>query len=123
MHFAFPDKIPNLNCVQVNPKGRCPPPRSSHCALAYNKYLIILGGEGADKDNNSILLNDMWAYDTVENIWIEIEVDKNIFKPRSCFTASIYKNKILIFGGLVTLGNFKPTDELVVVSFVNQNDN
>ena len=58
-----------------------------------------------------MLLNDVWSYDTVENEWSEIIVgNQAIFKPRSCFSATLYKNKMFVLGGLVSLDNFRSSD-------------
>jgi hypothetical protein len=50
-------------------------------------------------------------------IWEEIIVENpNIFKPRSSFTANIYKDSLIVFGGLVAFKDFKSTDEIFVLN-------
>ena len=85
-----------------------PQGRSCHSAVSYqDRYLIIIPGEGQGVDskgkNTSILLNDVWSYDTEKNTWELLDIpNKNIFKPRSCFSASVLRNKVFIFGGLIS---------------------
>jgi N-acetylneuraminic acid mutarotase len=98
-------------------------PRSSHAAIVYeNRFLVVLGGEGLGTvkgDQTSVLLNDIWVYDVMENVWSEVAAtNKNFFKPRSCFTANLYKNKVFVFGGIVSLNSFRPSDEFCVLSLI-----
>ena len=76
-------------------------------------------GQGTDSKgkSNSVLLNDLWCYDTERNIWECVDIPtKNLFKPRSCFSASLYRNKIFVFGGLLSTENYRSSDELLVLT-------
>jgi hypothetical protein len=91
--------------------------------VAYlERYLIVIAGEGQGTDSKgkkiSSLLNDVWCFDTERVVWESVEVcNRGIFKPRSCFSANLFKNKIYIFGGLISTENFRSSDELLVLSF------
>ena len=65
----------------------------------------------------SMLMNDIWSYDLLENEWSQIvPANQSIFKARSCFSANVYKNKIFILGGLISLENFRYSEEFFVLS-------
>jgi hypothetical protein len=42
--------------------------------------------------------------------------NRSNFRPRSNFTANIYKSTIYIFGGFINLANFKCTDDFVTIT-------
>jgi hypothetical protein len=50
--------------VPVNP-GSSPPARHDHAAVAFNNKMYIFGGE----DANGHSLNDVWAFDPLEDTW------------------------------------------------------
>ena len=103
---------------KVDTSGVRPNPRTGHAAVNYKgKMLLILGGEGVSSKRASILYNDVWAYDLRTNNWLELTIEnKTIFRPRSNFTANIYKNTLYVFGGFINLTSFKCTDELVTIT-------
>lgn len=90
--------------------------RSCHSTVAYEgRYLIVIGGEGLEKGRDgkkvNCLLNDVWVFDTERGVWEVLDVgNAGVFKPRSCFSASLYRNKIIVFGGLISMENFKSSD-------------
>lgn len=49
------------------------------------------------------ILNDIWVYDFKMNFWHEIKAkcQKGVqFKGRFSFSASCYKDKIIVYGGM-----------------------
>ena len=72
---------------------------------------------------SSILMNDIWCYDKTEKIWTEIDVsNRSAFKPRSCFTANLLRNKIYIFGGLISTESFRSSDELIILTLTEKKE-
>lgn len=54
--------------------------------------------------------------DSVEKQWTEISIsNSSMFKPRSCFSATEFENKLYIFGGIISVDNFRSSDELFVL--------
>ena len=81
--------------------------------------MIIIGGEGVSSKNAPVLYNDIWLFDLKNYQWTELIVEnRSNFKPRSNFTANLYKNTIFIFGGFINLASFKSTDEFVTLTLV-----
>jgi len=81
------------------------------------KLLLILGGEGVSAKTAPILYNDIWAFDIRTYTWSELAAEnRTVFRPRSNFTANIFKNTVYIFGGFINLTNFKWTDEMVTLT-------
>lgn len=75
-------------------KGPCA--RSSHSQVFYNDRLYIFGGK--DQDTNK--LNDFWEYDISKNTWKEIPGSDDMPLTRSGHSACIYKNFMIVFGGI-----------------------
>jgi N-acetylneuraminic acid mutarotase len=70
-----------------------------------------MGGEGLTNKKNSILLNDIWAFELRSNSWSELVIEnRTSFRPRANFTANHHKNTIYVFGGFINLSNFRCTD-------------
>ncbi|EAS07283.2 kelch motif protein (macronuclear) [Tetrahymena thermophila SB210] len=99
-------KNPSLNVEEIKTKSEfVPSKRSSHSAVAFqNRYIFIIGGEQGEQDpNNMLILNDIWVYDTRMNFWHEIKAkcQKGVqFRGRFGFSASCYKDKIIVYGGM-----------------------
>lgn len=54
--------------------------------------------------NTTVLLNDVWSFDTEKLAWELIDIpNSSIFKARSCLSANLFKNKIVVFGGLISM--------------------
>ena len=102
----------------MDTSGVKPNPRTGHTAVNYKgKLLLILGGEGVSSKRALILYNDVWTFDLRTNTWSELIIEnKTIFRPRTSFTANIYKNTLFIFGGFVNVNSFKCTDDLVTIT-------
>ncbi len=50
-------------------------------------------------------------------VWEEIIPENpSVFKPRSSFTATIYKDNLIVFGGLVSFKDYRTTDEMLVLN-------
>jgi N-acetylneuraminic acid mutarotase len=73
-----------------------PCPRSCHSAALYNSKIYIFGGK--DQDTNK--LNDIWAYDIKTDIWNEVIVKTDSPLSRSGHSGSIFKNYMVVFGGI-----------------------
>lgn len=99
-------KIPSLRVREIKTSSQfIPPKRSSHQSLTFqNRFIIVLGGERGESDpNNMALHNDVWVYDTRMCFWHEIKPKSfrgTIFKGRFGFSASIYKDRLIVFGGM-----------------------
>eukprot|EP00347_Sterkiella_histriomuscorum_P006674 403351868 len=77
----------------------CPPARAGHSAIQYGDSMYIFGGK--DEDNNK--LNDIWQFNFNTYIWTEVACGNNPEQmplPRSGHTASLYKDQMVIFGGI-----------------------
>lgn len=83
-----------------------PPPRTQHTALATeNKKIFVFGGHASPTQR----LNDCWYYHTQESQWERISGDKDVAEnqestigappPRANCGATLYNNKVYIYGG------------------------
>jgi Galactose oxidase, central domain/Kelch motif len=84
---------------KITPSSKTPQKRSS-CSLSnlYNKYLLLFGGE-----NKNHALNDIWAYNIKKNQWNEI-LPINQIEGRIGHLSYVYKNSLIVFGGVADLG-------------------
>ena len=74
-----------------------PPPRYRHVMLGLGPILLVHGGsvEGNGR-------NDLWQYDTYQNIWTEVLADGNGVMERRALHQMAYVNgKMMIHGGVV----------------------
>lgn len=108
---------------KVEPEGNIrPSKRSSHSSCAYkDRYMVIVGGEGYPPDFNEnqndakyqlkneddddeypcFPKNDIWYFDTEINKWFKLKiVNEGEFVPRFAHTSNIYKDILVVFGGL-----------------------
>ncbi|KAI0982461.1 hypothetical protein GJ496_000385 [Pomphorhynchus laevis] len=96
-YFVYNKKSWNL--VKTN-TDQAPPPRCSHSSVIFNgdnsnAKLIIFGGNAG-----SNRLNDLYFFMFETYTWIEVECGfEGIPSPRSCHTASIVNNQMIVFGG------------------------
>jgi hypothetical protein len=68
--------MPVLSIRSINVVGKKPSSRTGHACVNYKERLmIIVGGEGAGSDGNSILFNDLWSFDIRTNNWSEIIIE------------------------------------------------
>lgn len=127
----------------LSKNGKVPSPRTSHSVTVYkDRYLFVIGGEGYSSDlengnfeEDNVLekieneeneedenenppcfpKNDVWIFDTVECIWIQLDVkNKEIFSPRFTHSCCLYQDNFIIFGGLKDFKN--AIDDLIVLS-------
>ncbi len=118
-HDSYSDMPPpRLTITKMEIIGTRPAPRTGHCCVDYKgRMLIIIGGEGVSSKQAPVLYNDIWTFDLRTSTWTELLVEnRSNFRPRSNFTANIFKNTIYIFGGFISLTNFKWTDDFVTIT-------
>lgn len=90
--------------VKLDEDAKKPSPRSGHAAVVHNGVMYVFGG----KTDNSLKLNDLWAFSLSANKWHEVRpVDEVIPDVRSGHSACVYDGLILVFGGI-----FEVTKEL-----------
>lgn len=76
-------------------QGPQPEKRSRHSLLnLHNKYLILLGGESITST-----FKDIWSYNLAQNHW-SLLYSTNQISDRISFSSCLYKNNLIIFGGL-----------------------
>lgn len=73
-----------------------PKARAGHSAVIVGDTMVIFGGR--DEDNNK--LNDLWLFNFSTYFWEPIRVDDPLPLPRSGHSACMYKDMMLIFGGI-----------------------
>ena len=76
--------------------------------------MAVFGGR--DEDNNK--LNDLWLFNISSYVWEKIETDFNIPKGRSGHSACLYKDMMLIFGGIYEVT--KELDDMYIFDFKNK---
>jgi Rab9 effector protein with kelch motifs len=80
-----------------------PKPRAGHSAVVHGDHMAIFGGR--DEDNEK--LNDLWLLNLQTYIWTHVIDAIDMPIPRSGHSACIYKDSMVIFGGI-----FEVTKEL-----------
>lgn len=74
-----------------------PPERSSHSAVIKDNKMYVFGGK--DIDNNK--LSDFWEFDIPTNTWTQIIYEEHEGPiSRSGHSTGIFKNFIIIYGGI-----------------------
>ncbi len=76
-----------------------PPPRTNHIMVTWNNRLIAIGGF-----NGKVLLNDVWSYDPVRNVWSEIKTWGNKPQPTEEAAAVVIEDKLFMYGGKLATG-------------------
>lgn len=74
---------------------------------------MIFGGK--DEDNEK--LNDVWSFNFRTLLWDQLQEnipieDRNVPLPRSGHSASLYKNYMIIFGGILDV--CKELDDMLI---------
>jgi hypothetical protein len=96
--------------------GDAPSSRRGHSAVYWKgmgQIIVFAGQYGYSK-----LLNDTHALDLQTKTWSLVEFEGKVPSPRAWHAASIYIDKMYMFGGMVS--NSKETDELWVLDCVNK---
>lgn len=90
-----------------------PAPRASQSSAYFQGKLYVFGG--MDEDNTKFC--DLWELDLQSETWCEIQLPPETPQPgpRSGHSASIYKNKMYIFGGILELT--KELNEMLIFDF------
>jgi host cell factor len=90
-----------------------PAARASQSSAYYKGKLYIFGG--MDEDNTKFC--DLWELDLQTETWKEIHLPDGspMPGPRSGHSASIFKNKMYIFGGILELT--KELNEMLIYDF------
>ncbi len=74
--------------------GRPPCQRSLHAAAVYENFLLLFGGyDGSQR------VNDLHAYNFLENSWSELAMGDNCPSPRDRHIAVVWENGFYVFGG------------------------
>ena len=91
--------------------GIKPSPRDKHSAVVWQNKIIIFGGFGpateADNDSDDegdaikfTWFNDTFIFDTITNSWDAPNITTNDGPvSRAAHSATIYNNKMIVFGG------------------------
>jgi len=91
--------------------GIKPPSRSNHSAVVYRDHLFIFAGSNDEGEK----LNDLWKLDLRTYNWEQIHGLGQVPTPRSGQTAILYKDYMIIFGGMRDIT--KETNEMYSYEF------
>eukprot|EP00347_Sterkiella_histriomuscorum_P011091 403373787 len=93
-----------------------PEPRAGHSSLIFGDSMVIFGG----RDVESNKLNDIWVFNFTTYQWESINITDDELKPlaRSGHTACLYKDMMLIFGGVHEVT--KELDDMMLFDFRNR---
>lgn len=91
-------------------------PRAGHSSLIFGDSMVIFGG----RDEESNKLNDIWVFNFTTYQWEEIDIADDEIKPlpRSGHSACLYKDMMLIFGGIYEVT--KELDDMFLFDFRNK---
>lgn len=106
-----------------------PRPRTGHSLCEWRDHLVLFGGEGPDEDGRLELVNDVWLYDLCAGRWrlCMPRMDEGLKEgpcPRRSHAACVWKDRMVIYGGLgalpsqrspVTLGDVFSLDLMLMV--------
>jgi len=94
----------------------CPCPRAGHSAIVFGDSMVIFGG----KDSEGNKLNDIWIFNFSTYQWECIELSDNDLKPlpRSGHSACLYKDMMLIIGGIYEVT--RELDDMLLFDFRNR---
>jgi len=67
----------NNSWTQVFPSGQRPLPREGHCSAAIGNTVYVFGGISIGYQP----FNDLWAYNTIENTWVELSPNQPMRSP------------------------------------------
>ncbi|EGR27009.1 kelch motif family protein, putative [Ichthyophthirius multifiliis] len=104
--------------ICINQDERKPIARASHSTTVYkDRYIFIIGGEGErySAETESKFLQDIWAFDTLNNFWIEVASKKHRyaqFNPIISHSTEAYKDQIILFGGQTVINIENDNDQV-----------
>ena len=80
-----------------------PTARYGHTGIVYKQYMFLFGGQ---YDDDAITKDDyLWCYDFEEKKWECLDSKGDLPTPRWDHTCCLYKNKLILFGGINRGGN------------------
>lgn len=93
------DAEDNFEWQLVKPQSKTPEPRYGHLALHLGKYVLVNGGRNMI-NNKDVYYWDLWVYDTLKNLWSEIDLEGDKVKLARAFHGGcIWEHNLFIFGG------------------------
>ena len=102
--------------VTLKDLKNAPPPRYHHAAVVYGNSLIIHGG----KTNGKKLLSDVWEFQIDKQVWTQKDPRGEPLIPRKCHAMYTINGTAIIVGGVTTGGDFAPTLQLDLESFISK---
>lgn len=84
----------NLEWERIHTKGTLPRPRYGHCAVCYESYMFIHGGDTKVGPSNETIRLDLKTYE-----WKQIDTKGYVPCETICATSVIYRDKMYVFGG------------------------
>ncbi|KAL4451138.1 hypothetical protein ABPG74_021460 [Tetrahymena malaccensis] len=89
LNMSQTDNQGNIIWQKINPEGDIPSGRSGHQSVTYKNYLFVFGG----MYNMTQELNDVQAYDVIQNRWIQVHTDSNFLYAASPLNKHKMKNQ------------------------------
>ncbi|KAL4490971.1 hypothetical protein ABPG72_008707 [Tetrahymena utriculariae] len=89
LNLSKADQQGNIIWQKIHPEDDIPQGRSGHQSVTYKNYLFIFGG----MYNMTQELNDVQAYDVVQNRWIQVHTDSNFLYVASPLNNHKMKNQ------------------------------
>jgi N-acetylneuraminic acid mutarotase len=86
--------------ITIFPGGIVPTGRHCNSCVEYKGSIYIFGGYSDDGMKRSNPRNDFFRYNILENQWTLVNTNSSPPSSRHSHTAVIYKNKMVIFGGV-----------------------
>jgi hypothetical protein len=73
-----------------------PVPRAGHSACVFGDCMYVFGG----KDDENEKLRDLWRLNFSDMVWVQMESPEQAVASRSGHSCCIYRDNIIIFGGI-----------------------
>lgn len=87
---------PTIMCALVRPEdGSSPEPKAGHSLVAYDNYLVLIGGDTKEMD----LIGTVWVFSLRHRTWRKVELESGIQKLNG-FACSSASDKIILYGGV-----------------------
>ena len=106
-----------ISPVEINGNIKPRERASQSCVVYKDQYLIIIGGEGTNKEP----LNDIWLFDLKNKCYNEVQLTGNDkIEGRFCHSCIIYEDTLALYGGMKN--SDATLDNLTILSIeLNQN--